>query len=261
MISGIYYQSSGLGNQLHRYIATRVLAKQKGYDWGMLYYGNDSSKEDGFKGSSFMEGDFFGKNPVALGWPDGFETWTEKKVIENGVDIRPYDPEINFVADMTVIDGEFQDQRYFERHMQDIGEWLKTEPMDDPGNVCVIGFRGGEYSVFPELFLTREYWDDAIKLMREKEPGMQFVVHTDDPTTAKLFFPYYPIVHNVGLNWRSVRYAKYAIIANSSFYILPRLLAHHEQREAMTIAPRYWARRNTKVWALPQNYYKEFIYL
>lgn len=252
MIAGIFHQGSGLGNQLHRYVATRVLAEDKGYEWGMLETEGDVHN---FKGKDFMHIDF---GDYTKAWATfNMERWDEKKVVENGVDIRSYDPEFNFIKDNTIIDGEFQDERYFEHRLKDIREWLKVEPLGMAGNICVIGFRGGEYKVFPELFLTKEYWEEAIKLMKEKDPGMIFEVHTDDPETAREFFPDYKITHDIGLNWRSVRYAKYAIIANSSFYILPALL----NKNNYVIAPRFWARRNTKVWALPQNYYKKFLYI
>ena len=262
MIGGIFHQGSGLGNQLFRYITTRSLAQDKGFEWGMAYRPDGSGKEEGFKGKSFMNIDM-GKEVllhyegVPLEGQPVYKWWDEKKVIEDGVDIRGYDPEINFVEDGTIIDGEFQDERYWKPHMSDIQQWLAVEPIQVTPDICVIGFRGGEFLVFPDLFLTQDYWDEAMKKMGDKS----FEVHTDDVNTAKQFFPTSPILHNVGMNWRSLRYAKYAIIANSSFFILPRLLKHHEDPEAVTIAPRYWARRNIKKWALPQNYYKEFTYL
>lgn len=253
MIFGIFHQGSGLGNQLHRYIATRVLAEDKGYEFGMVH-------EHQFKGKDFM--DITMKSGVR-----DISTITsrfdEKKVVENGVDIRGYDPEINFVQDNTVIDGEFQDPRYFEHRMFDIDVWLDVEPIEIPNDVCVIGFRGGEYALFPDLFLTKDYWEDAIQQMLAINPNMKFEVHTDDVETAQQFFPEYKCIHDIGINWRSMRHAKYAIIANSSFFILPRLLSHHQGPDGycITIAPRYWARHNTKIWALPQNYYKQFQYI
>ena len=250
MIAGIFHQGSGLGNQLHRYIASRVLARDKGFVHGML-------RPELFKGASFME--------IDMGQPfsefKGNATdpvWNEKKVVENGVDIRSYDPEIHFVKDGTIIDGEFQDPRYFEHQIHNIRDWLKVKPMELPDDLCVIGFRGGEFTIFPDLFLPPEYWQKAIGMMKSINPNMRFEVHTDDPITAKAFFPDYHVIHNVEINWRSVRYAKYLIIANSSFYIFPSLL---NQNVDKIIAPRYWARHNTKTWALPQNYYKEFTYI
>ena len=250
MIVGKFYNGSGLGNMLHRYIATRVLATDKGYDFGMVYIDDGAGKEPGFKGSSFMDIDW-GKSVEGL-----LHEFNEKKVVENGVDTRSYDPEFNFIEDNTIIDGEFQDQRYFEHRMGDVDRWLKVEPLNMGSDVCVVGFRGGEFTLYPDLFLTPEYWSQGIEMMRGINPNMKFEVHTDDPITAKQFFPDFGCVHDIGLNWRSMRYAKYAIIANSSFYILPRLL-----NGGLTIAPHYWSRRNTKVWSLPSNYYKHFIYI
>lgn len=251
MIAGVFHQGSGLGNQLHRYVATRVLALDKGYDFGMLYVSDDPAKPKGFKGESFMKIDM-GK-PVS----EIVHRFDEKKIVENGVDIRGYDPEINFVQDNTLIEGEFQDERYFKHRIDLIKDWLKVEPIDMPDDLCVIGFRGGEYTVFPELFLTKDYWDEAISIMKKKNPKMRFEVHTDDIITAKQFFPDYKVIQDIGVNWRSVRYAKHLIIANSSFYIFPALL--NESNDVL--APRYWARRNTGVWALPQNYYSSFQYI
>lgn len=245
MIAGILHQGSGLGNQLHRYVATRVLAMDKGYEFGML-------NPDLFKGESFMQIDK-GVQPVTYG-----NKWEEKKIVENGIDIRSYDPEFNFIGDWTLIDGEFQDPRYFEHRLPEIREWLKVEPLDMPDNLCVINFRGGEYVGFPDLFLTQDYWNEAIQIMEEKYPGIEFVVHTDDIVNAAVFFPNYPTTSGIGINWRSIRYAKHLILSNSSFAILPALL-NEDVKEI--IAPRYWARHNIGVWAQPANYYKQFKYI
>lgn len=251
MISGYFHQGSGLGNQLHRYVATRVLAEDKGYAFTMF-------NPENFKGSDFMPLVYPTVYSPAIRKLATAKEWHEKKIVENGVDIRGYDPEINFIEDNTVIDGEFQDPRYFEHRLDEVREWLQVEPLEMPNNLCVIGFRGGEYKIFPDLFLDIRYWDKAISIMKSLNPTMVFEVHTDDPITAKEFFPHYKIIQNIGINWRSVRYAKYLIIANSSFYIFPALLNQDVQK---IIAPRYWARRNTGVWALPQNFYKSFFYI
>lgn len=259
MIGGYFHQGSGLGNQLFRYITVRTVAADKGYEWGMAYRPDGSGKPAGFKGTTFMQIDQ-GENVDMYEYSKymdnemfgGLKRFEEKKVTENGVDIRSYDPEINFIQDDTLIEGEFQDERYWGHRLTDINSWLTVEPLEIPDDVCVIGFRGGEYSVFPDLFLTKDYWHEAIAMT----PNKRFEVHTDDPVLAKQFFPDYPIIADIGLNWRSMRYAKHAIIANSSFYIIPRLLS-----KGTTIAPRYWARRNTNTWALPQNYYKDFTYV
>lgn len=248
MIAGYFHKGSGLGNQLHRYVATRVLALDKGYEFGML-------NPHFFKGIPWMFIDMGKEIEVD---PFNFNDFNEKKVKENELDIRGYDPEINFVWDNTAIDGEFQDPRYFEHRLSEIREWLKVEPFIMSDDLCVINFRGGEYTIFPDLFLQQDYWEQAVNMMQEKYPNIRFEVHTDDFKTAKEFFPDYSIVCGIEPNWCSVRYAKHLILSNSSFAILPALL-NEDVKEI--IAPRYWARHNTKVWAQPANYYKQFTYI
>ena len=246
MIAGIFHQGSGLGNQLHRYIATRVLAADLGVPYGM-------DNHDNFKGKDFMPLDM-GKNPQ---WLSG--VWNEERVEnEQHVDIRPYDEKIKLVKDNTKIDGEFQDFRYFGHRLDEVREWLKVEPLDLPDDLCIINFRGGEYVGVPDLFLPKEYWYEAIKKMREVNPDMKFEVHTDDYLTAFQFFPGLNITVDIALNWRSVRYAKYLILSNSSFAILPALL---NENVKLILAPMYHAGYNVKYWKLPQNEYKRFTYI
>lgn len=248
MIAGIFHQGSGLGNQLHRYVMTRVVAEDLGYDWGMM-------QPDLFKGSSFMDLDT--GESVYSDHPWNF--FTEERVNNvDGVDVRGYDWGIKSILDNTVIDGEFQGEEYFNHKKDEIRDWLKVEELSVPNDVCIIGFRGGEYAFYPDLFLPVTYWDKAIRLMKEINPKMKFKVVTDDPETAKLFFPKFEITHEIGMDWRQVRYAKYLIVANSSFYILPALL---NQNLDKIIAPKHWARHNKGFWALPQNEYKGWTYI
>lgn len=246
MITGIFHQGSGLGNQLHRYVMTRVLALDKGLKWGM-------QNPHLFKGYFFKDFDY----------GDIVEhienTYEEKKVLNvDGNDVRDYDWEgILTIKDNTSIDGEFQGEKYYEHHLDKIDTWLKVDPLDSPDDLCIIGFRGGEYVGVPGLFLPKSYWETAISMMREINPDMRFEVHTDDVITAQNFFPDFVCIHDMELNWRAVRYAKYLIIANSSFFILPSLLSNAQK----IIAPLYWAGRNKGYWQLEQNKYKKFTYI
>lgn len=243
MLAGIFHQGSGLGDQLMRYVTVRTLAESRGWDWGM--FGE-------FKGKSFM--DIYWPNKEVIFVPQW--EWLEKEVRDaNGVDIRSYDPEINFVQDNTIIDGGFEDFKYWGHNLASIDKWIEVYPLHVPDETCVIGFRGGEYATVPDLFLPQSYWEEAIERMKAR--GItRFEVHTDDSTLARQFFPDYPIVSSIGTNWRSVRFAKHAIIANSAFYIMPRLLSG-----GVTVAPRFWARRNIEVWARPACYYSQFQYI
>lgn len=248
------HSGSGLGNMLARYTAMRVLALDNGYDFSVI-------APENFKGSSFMNLDM-GLNlyiPYHLEMPAGKIVpivnvgilWEEKT--------NYYNPEFNFIEDHTIIDGEFQDERYIEHRLPEIREWLKVEPLEMPDDLCIINFRGGEFQYFPELYLTLEYWHEAIGRMRAINPSMRFQVHTDDYIAAKkMFGDQFDIIADIGINWRNIRYAKYLILSNSSFAIIPTLL---NEDVKLTIGPRYWGRRNTKVWQMPQNYYKKIKYI
>lgn len=262
MIAGILHQGSGLGNQLHRYVMARTLATDRGLEFGMV-------NPEAFKGSTFMNlymgkpvpGELTVEMPSGKVFIDveGFKLFEEKKVVENGLDIRSYDPEINFVEDNTIIDGEFQDERYFSHRLYEINKWLKVEFIGMPEDLCVIGLRGGEFTGIPELFLPKEYWEKAIDEMLKVNYQMKFICVTDDPITARAILPsFVQITHDIGKDWRMIRYAAYSIIANSSFYILPSLLNRHASK---IIAPRYWARPGSGTWATPQNYYRRFSYI
>lgn len=273
MLYSLIHPGSGLGNQLHRIVAGKVLALDKGYEYSAI-------GRENFKGKDFMNLDFGPEAEVIYTVEEMSgkivqderqhnllkrNLWEEKT--------NYYNPEFNFIEDGTIIDGEFQDERYFGHRLNEISEWLSPKThYSDNADKCAIGFRGGEFYLFPELGLPREYFEEGIKRMKEINPNMKFEVHTDDEVLAKQFFPEYEVIHNVEKNWSTMRGFKYAIIANSSFYILPRLLKHNDKtlykkddKEAkmpvVTIAPRYWARRNTKEWSMPQNYYKCFTYL
>lgn len=256
MIVGTWHPGSGVGDQLFCYLAARITASKLGVPFTMV---------GEFKGKTFID------LPVweALAIPHHVEMPAGKLIIENDWPIYEgkswYDPEFNFIEDNTIVDGcRCQDERYWAGHP--IREWLKTEPVEVPDDLCIIGFRGGEYATDPNLFLTKDYFVDAMNLLRQTNADIRFRVVTDDPDLARTCFPHLEVTHDISLDWRQIRYAKYAIIANSAFYILPRILRHLDPPyftpQPTTIAPRRWARRNLQAeWSTPQNYYPSFRYL
>lgn len=262
MIIGKIHPGSGLGDQLFSYIITRVIALDKGYDFGFV-------GKEYFKGKDFLNLDWGKENSSTYHIENGGKLVLDIEGIDyssqygfKGVFVfdKPYyDPEVNFIEDGTIIDGTgAQDERYWGHRLDEIREWLKVKPyLDDFDSVCLVNFRGGEYALFPELFLTKEYWDKAMSMMREKYPDIEFIIHTDDKELARQFFPGCIIISGIEENWRALRQAKHLIISNSAFAILPAILGDAKE----ILAPRYWARRNIKQWSMPSNYYKKFNYL
>jgi hypothetical protein len=245
------YKGSGLGNQLANYVTCRSLALDKGYKFGIAYPEN-------FKGFFFEKIDFGepvkglvvpveGGEPSQL--PEGMKYYRETS--------SDYDQFVMNIPDNYVIHGNLQGERYFEKNKDLIREWLKVEELEMPDDLCVINFRGGEYVGVPDFFLPKSYWDNAIFNMRQINPDMMFEVHTDDVETARQFFPEFSCYHDIEINWRSIRYAKYIILSNSSFGWFSSWL---NQDMKKIIAPKWFQRHNREYWHLIQNLTKCFTY-
>jgi len=252
MIVTEIYNGQGLGNQLWCYVTTRVIALDKGYDFGI-------QSAEKLKCNDFMHLDcgkpvIGGKGPEGgppQELPEGIRYYYNERRInhpENGVDIRTYDSNLVNIPDNTKIDGIMQDEQYIIKHKNEIREWLKInqefECNDYVGDkTCIINFRGGEYVHIKNVFLPQKYWDDAIRHMHTIKSDMRFVVVTDDVDTAKKFFPNYEVQHfNIGKDYAIIKNAKYLILSNSSFATLPAWL---NENLKFCIAPKYWSQYNT----------------
>jgi len=274
MIVTELYNGSGLGNQLFNYVTTRVIALDNNYDFGIM----NSFK---FKGQDFMNLDFGkeviggyspqeGAPPITL--PNGIlNYYREKEVRYNGIDIRNYDVELTKIPDNTKLDGLMQSDKYFSHRKEEIKKWLKVKDEHQcyeycSDDICVINLRGGEYTCFPELYLTRKYWDDGIEHMRRINPNMKFVVITDDVLSAQNMFvkPLYPdfeIHHfNIAKDYSIINNARYLLLSNSSFSYFA---AYTSNECKYIIAPKYWARHNVSdgYWACAFNIYSDWNWL
>lgn len=269
MIVTEIYNGQGLGNQLWCYVVIRVIAKNLGYDFGIMH-------PEKFKGIDFLEL-YFGKQVIGGKGPEGGPPkklpeginyyYREKETIHpvNGSDIRLYDKNLVNVFPNTKIDGMMQDEQYIVHRKNEIREWLKIKEeyecfdyADD--NTCVINFRGGEYARHKDLYLNEKYWKDAENNMLKINPNFKFVVITDDTYEAKKFFPDYNVFHfNIGKDYSIIKNAHYLILSNSSFAWFPTWL---NDKVKMVIAPKYWARHNVSdgYWSLGQNITKGWMY-
>jgi hypothetical protein len=269
MIVTEFYKGQGLGNQLACYITTRVIAKDKGYDFGIMHPEN-------FKGSNFFKLDYGtkvigghgpeGGPPYKL--PEGIKYYyNEKKIThpENGADIRLYDKDLIDILDNTKIDGLMQDEQYILHRKDEIREWLKVKEKYEcfdyaNENTCVINFRGGEYTRHKDFFIDKNYWINAINNMLKINENFRFIVITDDTYTAKKFFPNYDVFHfSIAKDYVIIKNAKYLILSNSSFAWFPAWL---NKDLKFCIAPKYWGRYNTSdgYWSLGQNITNGWMY-
>ena len=243
------YSGSGLGNQLHNIITTKCLALDHGYDFVVAF-------PEQFKGTFFknlelpevkgLEVAVEGQTPTKL--PAGMSYYHETS--------SDYDDFVLNIPDNYVLHGNLQGEEYFKKYKKQIRHWLAVEPLDMPDNLCICNFRGGEYSGVPDFFLPQSYWDNAMTNMLKINPQMEFEIHTDDPITAKRFFPDFECIHDMEFNWRSIRFAKYIILSNSSFGWFPAWLGNAK----LIIAPEHWGRHNRGYWYLQQNQTEKFTY-
>jgi|GEM_PF-1515618 len=263
------YNGQGLGNQIFCYMTTRVIATDKGYDFGIMH-------PERFKGSDFLDLDFGckvvgGKGPEGgppKKLPEGIlNYYREQQILHpvDGSDIRLYDKNLVDIFPNTKVDGLMQDEKYIEHRKSEIKEWLKVKEEYEcydysESGICIINFRGGEYARHKELYLSKKYWDNAVENMRKINPNFRFVVITDDTYEAKKFFPEYDVFHfSIGKDYTIIKNAHYLILSNSSFAWFPAWLS---EKLTYCIAPKYWARHNTSdgYWSCGYNITKGWMY-
>ncbi len=251
MITTRIYNGQGLGNQLWCYVVTRVIAEENGYAFGI-------ASPERLKCFDFMNLDTGlevvggtgpeGGPPRSL--PNGIRYYYNEQALfhpHTKLDIRTYDDYLFRVPDATQIDGIMQDEAYIRKYKDKIRTWLAVKPEVNntdyaSDTVCVINFRGGEYTRIPDVFLTQKYWNDAIVHMQKINPDFRFVVVTDDPRTARKFFPNFEISHkSIGSDYSIILNAQYLILSNSSFAWFPAWLSTTAKK---IIAPKYWAAHN-----------------
>ncbi|MBP3819879.1 MAG: glycosyl transferase [Butyrivibrio sp.] len=268
MIGTEFIPGYGLGNQLFFYIVTRCMALDKGVEYGFINPGQVGNVAQSHQGMYFMDIDMGKEIPMAD--KDKFTIFTEqddrlymgnsKHDMANGCYISGPDPKLFEIEDNTLIYGNLQDQSYFEKYRDQIKDWLKVKPEYESyeytaDDLCIINIRGGEYTNHPELYLDRKYFLNAIKNMKKINPAMRFMVVTEDEEAARKILPEYECHHfDMGKDYVTVKNARYLILSNSSFSIMP-VMSSTELKYA--IAPKYWARHNISdgFWSSEQNIY------
>ena len=269
MIITEIYNGQGLGNQLACYVTTRVVAKDFGYDFGVM-------NPHKFKCLDFMDLDFGlpviggsgpeGGPPNSL--PEGILHYFRERynVLPNGSNVTIDDPELELIKDHTKLDGLFQSENRINHRKDEIRQWLKVKPerdcyeFSDP-NVCVINFRGGEYSGVYHFYLNQQYWNNAVQRMRDLNPNFKFIVITDDVERASGFFPDFPVMHfDIAKDFTIIKNAHYLILSNSSF---PYFATLTSDTIKYIIAPKYWGRHNISdgYWSLGYNIFRNHNYI
>ena len=269
MIVTEIYNGQGLGNQLACYVTTRVVAKDKGFDFGIM-------NPYKFKCLDFMDLDFGlpvtggsgreGGPPDTL--PDGIQHYFKERwlYLPNGSNVTIDDLNLELIQDNTKIDGIFQSEDRIIHRKEEIRQWLKIKPEKDcydysDPNICIINYRGGEYAGVRDFHLHDQYWKDAVQDMLVINPDFRFVVITDDVERASKQFPFYEVKHfDVGTDFTIIKNAHYLILSNSSFPYFATLLSDTVK---YILAPKYWGRYNISdgYWSCGYNIFRDHVYI
>jgi len=260
--------SGNCGNNLFIYTVTRMVAEHNNYQFGF----NKHPSYDYYGGSEqlyFLNIDYGIENNCGYDeLPVGVENiWREKyqhitHPDGDSIDWHEYDPDIWNIKDETKLFIRCcQDARYFKSEKNNIRNWLtfkddfveqsndvlKKENIELDDDTCVINVRGGsEYRSMPDVLLSQKYWNDSIAYMKRINPKMKFICITDDVQYASSIIPYKTYHFSIGTDYFCVANAKYLIMSNSSFAIIPAWL---NEKSKYTIAPYGWAKHNRNHWA------------
>ena len=244
------------GDQMMRYAICRSVAEKNNYDFGI----NKITSHDYYGGKEqmyfFKDLDYGLPSNTPYGeLPPGTDNiWEEKRELHQGYNFHPFQPDIFDVSANTKLviycgqDAQYLDkekiQQWFtidDKFSQESDILLKINKIKLDENTCVINCRGGEYRSVPSLFLTHNYWDKAIEVMRKRNPDFEFIVVTEDPEFYKTFFDF-PVYHfNIHTDYYIVNNAKNLILSNSGFALFP---AWNNKHNPYILAPYLWANHN-----------------
>lgn len=274
MIGTEFLKGQGLGNQLFCYVTARMIAEQKGYEFGTAGQEQFAVNIHSDRGMYFMDVDL--GHAITPEEKKCFKVYQEAETRlflgnsthdrVHGCYISGKDDGLKDVEDNTLIYGNLQDESYFAANLDKVKQWLQVKPEYDSReysreNLCIINMRGGEYTGSPELFIDKRYWIHGMKEMKKLRPDMEFMIVTDDVEAAQKMLPGIEAHHfDIGKDYVTLKNACYLLLSNSSFACLP---AHTSETLKFAIAPKYWARHNVSdgYWASEQNIYSLFHYM
>jgi len=286
MIATELYNGQGLGNQLWVYCITRLIASSKNCEFSIL------SKHE-FKGVDFIELDFgveiegyTSNEGPCESLPNGIQNYyKEKKEVhsELNIDISRTDENLFNISPFTKIDGNLQSTKYISGKRKEILDWIKikkdiqTESFLDE-NSCVMHVRCGDFYGQKDVFLPTSYYENAMRLILEKNPNVKFYIVTDQPHLAGSLFPGVEIIGSSVLNINDKMMAShhfggpietdFCLLLNSKYVIIPNSsfswwAAYLNTKAELIIAPKYWSRFNISngYWATSDMIAEEFMYL
>jgi len=252
MIVTEFYRGQGFGNQLWLYAVVSSASRKLKCNFSIMSYHRfkgrnfldlDSGQRLDFKSSSHPNP----KRPIQI----------KNYITDESLSLQNYS---NFIKPSSKIDGSFQMEELIQENRDYFKAIFKVHQKVsiDLANICVINLRGGEYSGVPQLLLPREYYVNAMSLMKKHNPNFEFKIITDDPKLAKSYFPElevlskpprsvaaiqsrYPSATKIQFDFSILQNAGGLILSNSSFSWWG---AWTNCVATQIIAPKFWGNYN-----------------
>lgn len=164
-----------------------------------------------------------------------------------------------------ILDGYFQDcltQEDFNKEIRILKEFFLPTKYEQDEENCIIHIRGGDFVKLGwNVISPKEYYINAIKIMKDEYKRNNFKVVTDDNNYAKtildeLNIDYQFIGNNIYDDFYLIGSFKYRILSSSTFSMWASALA--DNIGSIVISPSYWTPNNFRNIFLPNEQRIEF---
>ena len=231
--------SGRLGNQMFQYSVCRAAANRRGYNFFISDEMAPSTEGQHIK-------NYF--NNLNLGKKDG----DVMHVYSEDFTIQRYSDEVFKIFDFTELRGFFQTPKYFQNIKSDIKDWFEIKNFQETKsfyekynveNHCIIHLRASDYKNHGHVFLKKDYYEKAMKTVKDSFSNVTFLIVTEDLDSAKSMFPEIECFShsNMMVDFEILYKSKINIIPNSTFSWWASWLDNKE----MVVAPNNWWNYNT----------------
>lgn len=159
-----------------------------------------------------------------------------------------------------ILDGYFQDcltQEDFDKEIKILKEFFLPTKYEQDDESCIIHIRGGDFVKLGwDVISPKEYYINAIKIMKNEYKKNKFKVVTDDKNYAntvleQLDINYEFIGNSIYDDFYLIGKYKYRILSSSTFSMWASALANNEN--SVVISPEYWTPNNLRKIFLPNE--------
>tara|TARA_A100000164_G_scaffold379520_1_gene424032 strand:+ start:843 stop:1823 length:981 start_codon:yes stop_codon:yes gene_type:complete len=259
MVSIIFKEGQGLGNQLWLYASAKSISEKLGLNLEIQNFHK-------FKALDFLKLDINLTSKSESIIKKEMTIFNEKLYYDSELKyiISDFDENVLNIKENTVLEGIFQSEKYFFGDFEKLNRYIKVDdnlitnnPVEK--NICILNIRGGEYKRHRDFILPKIYWLNAMDNFKSKYKIYDFKIVTDDYLYSKALFPKLEIISDdIGKCFSTIYNCSNIIVSNSSFSYFPCRIG----KKKNIIAPLYWARpyKNKGRWISPGNVYKDWQY-